>query len=188
MKRFTSNLFISGIVFASISCGSADAPSSNATTNRANNTALQTYTDNNSLPNAGEPMNSNVETAAMKQAKRLEEIRAAANAQTQKQVPVNTRPAPEDSVVSTVLTDVARETRVWKKHPTLAKIEKVHDGQNVSIKVFLRDGRVIDLPGTAIVQLDQIPSATVLTLVGVGPTAQKPGAQSATQNPGKKPK
>ena len=179
------------ITFALASCSSNDTmTNSQANANRASNVVPQTYINNNgqgSPANAEVLANANVETAAMKQARKLEEMRAAANNQTgKKPVPVNTRPAPEDSEITTSLTDVALEVRVWKKHPTLAKIEKVYDGQNVSIKVYLRDGRIIDLPGSSIAQLDQIPSATVLTLVGVGPTAQKPTASSKNENPAKK--
>lgn len=172
-----------------VSCGSADTtPNSTSNSNRASDAEPQSYVDNNGQ---GEPANTtelaeaNVDTAANRRAKKLEEMRAAANNQPQDAVPVNTRPAPEDSEITTTLTDVAREVRVWKKNPTLAKIEKVYDGQNVSIKVYLRNGRVFDLPGSSIAQLEQIPSATVLTLVGVGSNPQKPSASSQKEVPKK---
>ena len=177
-------LFLLAFVTAALASCSADETASNSqkSSNRASNSAPQTYVDNNGQ---GSPANTgelaNVETEAMRKARKLEEMRAAANSQSgKKPAPVNVRPAPEDSEITTTLTDVAREVRVWKKHPSLAKIEKIYDGQNISIKVYLRDGRVLDLPGTAIPQLDQVPSDNVLTLVGVAPTAAK------SENPVKK--
>ncbi|MFL6468969.1 MAG: hypothetical protein ACJ72Z_13510 [Pyrinomonadaceae bacterium] len=136
------------------------------------NAVPQSYTNNNGAVNSEAEIlaNANVDTAANRLRNRVEEMRAAAaNNVTTKPVPTNARPAAEDSTITTQLTDVARETRVWKKHPLLAKVEKIYDGKGASIKVYLKDGRVIDLPGTAIAQLDQVASATVLTLAGVTP-------------------
>src|SRR5436189_154062 len=66
-----------------------------------------------------------------------------------------------------ILLSTACSHSVGQKHPTLVKVEKIYDGKGSSIKVYLRDGRLVDLPGTAIPQLDQVPSATVLTLAGI---------------------
>ena len=98
---------------------------------------------------------------------KMKRLRTAAN-RSGKPIPsMNSRPAPEDSTISSTLTDVARETRIWKKHPVLAKVEKVFNGGEGSIKVYLRNGKVIDLPGSSITQLDQISAAGVLALAGV---------------------
>lgn len=186
MKRIFY-LSLTSFALGLTSCGSQEtASNAQPNLNRTSNTAPQTYINNNgqgATTNSAEN-NTNIVTPANRLQTKMEQQQSAANNQSQKAAPVNTRPAPEDSEITTTLTDVAREVRVWKKHPTLAKIEKTYSGQNISIKVYLRDGRVIDLPGSAIAQLDQIPSATVLTLVGVGPTAQKPSVQK--ENPLKK--
>ena len=178
MRRNLKFVFIA-VACLTISLSSCSSPetatNSQPNVNRASNASPQTFINNNGQPalaNSEELANANVETAAMRKEKRLEEMRAAANSDPRKAAPVNTRPAPEDSEMTTTLTDVAREVRIWKKHPTLAKVEKIYDGKNVTVKVYLRDGRVIDLPGSSIAQLDQIPAATVLGLAGLGSTTQ----------------
>ena len=142
--------------------------SSNNSSSEVNIAAVANTSSLNGVdPNPNMPANANIESASNRFKIKLEEMRAAAANTSSKPVPINARSAPEDSTITTQLTDVAREIRVWQKHPTLAKVEKVYDGNGSSIKVYLRDGRVIDLPGTAVPQLDQVPSATVLTLSGI---------------------
>jgi hypothetical protein len=150
-------------------CGSAESDSNTMAVNTAPN-----LNANGSVPNIAtttfnnaNSFNANSNRPMDEQIKRLEEMRQAAN-RSGKQIPsLNTRPAPEDSTMTATLTDFARETRTWKKHPVLAKVEKVHDGVDGSIKVHLRSGKVIDLPGKSIAQLDQITAAAVLQLVGL---------------------
>jgi hypothetical protein len=106
--------------------------------------------------------------AGSAQMRRIEEIRANANRGGDSKIQSqNTRPAPEDSTISMTLTDVAREVRTWKKDPVLARVEKTYDGGDGSMKVFLRNGRVIPLPGNSIANLGEIPASTVLSLAGV---------------------
>ena len=156
------------------SCGSAETNSNTMAVNTApnlnangsgQNVATTTFNGTNSFnANANRPMDAQI--------KRLEEMRQAAN-RAGKQIPsLNTRPAPEDSTMTATLTDFARETRTWKKHPVLAKVEKVHDGGDGSIKIYLRSGKVVDLPGKSIVQLDQITAAAVLQLAGMTSSVQ----------------
>ena len=114
--------------------------------------------------------NNGVPTATNRVQEKIDRMRAAAsNSVPTAPADMNSRPAPEDSVMTTQLTDVARETRVFNKHPLLKKVEKVHDSKGGSIKVYLRDGRVFDLPGTSITQLATLPSLSILQLVGITP-------------------
>jgi hypothetical protein len=137
------------------SVNSNSAPSANANTVTISNA------------NVG---NANLDTSDA--LKRFEEIRSNSNKAGKVPASLNSRPAPEDSTITSTLTDVARETRVWNKHPTLAKVEKVFDGGDGSIKVYLKNGKVIALPGNAIMQMDQVTAAGVLSLAGVGSTVQ----------------
>lgn len=83
-------------------------------------------------------------------------------------VPVQAgRPAPDDSTFTSILTDVGRETRTFRKHPQLLKVEKVIEIGKQSIKVYLKDGRVIDLPGEKIPNLSIIPASEILQIAGV---------------------
>lgn len=158
-------------------CSSSEVATnaSNTAAKGANNVAVSNAASVNVADlNPNILVNANIETASNRFELKREEMRNAANSASAKPLPMNARPAPEDSTITTQLTDVARETRVWQKHPTLAKVEKIYDGKGSSIKVYLRDGRVIALPGTAIPQLEQIPSATVLTLAGIIAADAKP--------------
>lgn len=151
-------------------CGSTESN----TNTMAVNTGPNLNSQNASLPNSANAnfnsansFNANANRPMDAQIQRLEEIRKAAN-RSGKPIPnLNSRPAPEDSTITATLTDFARETRTWKKHPVLLKVEKVHDGGNGSIKIYLRSGKVIDLPGKAIGRLDQIQASAILQLAGV---------------------
>jgi hypothetical protein len=157
-------------VLVLIGCGSTESN----TNTMAVNTGPNLNSQNASLPNSANAnfnsansFNANANRPMDAQIQRLEEIRKAAN-RSGKPIPnLNSRPAPEDSTITATLTDFARETRTWKKHPVLLKVEKVHDGGNGSIKVYLRSGKVIDLPGKAIGRLDQIQASAILQLAGV---------------------
>src|SRR5436189_2319483 len=158
-------------ILLSTACSSSEVATnaSNAAARDVNTAPIaNTLSINSADPNVSVAVNANIETASNRFEIKREAMRAdAANGASSKPLPINARPAPEDSTITTQLTDVARETRVWQKHPTLVKVEKIYDGKGSSIKVYLRNGRLIDLPGTAIPQLDQVPSATVLTLAGI---------------------
>ncbi|MBA2380062.1 MAG: hypothetical protein H0V76_10870 [Blastocatellia bacterium] len=99
---------------------------------------------------------------------RLNKLRAAAtkpgNGPLPKPVPME---APENSYVTAQLTDVAIETRVFRNHATLSKIERIHDGKNPVIKVYLKNGNVVTLPGDQIESISQAPSGVILKAAGV---------------------
>jgi hypothetical protein len=182
LNIFKVFLLLTALVF--VGCGSSETESSSASANPAKNadafvvnavnlSVVNSAANNSVTINANRPMDA--------QMQRLEQIRSANRSG--KQIPnLNSRPAPEGSTMTTTLTDVAREKRVWKKHPVLLSVEKVFDGGKGSIKVSLRDGRVIDLPGDAIAQVDQILAADVLTLVGIKPAAPKSTTAKRSDN------
>ena len=169
-------------------CSSSEVATnaSNAAGSGVNNASVsKTANINVGDPNTNIPVNTNIETASNRFESKREQMRNAANSVAPKPLPVNSRPAPEDSTISTQLTDVARETRVWQKHPALAKVEKIYDGKGSTIKVYLKDGRVIDLSGTAIPQLEQVSSATVLTLAGITAADARPNETKTGRAPKK---
>lgn len=100
------------------------------------------------------------------------------NSEAQPPVP-EWRPAPDNSVYSVVLTDAAVETRIFKNHPQLLRVEKRSDGKQRSIKVFLKDGRVIDLPGEKIEALGTAPAPAILEAAGLDSSAT--GGQRQTK-------
>ncbi|MEO8648392.1 MAG: hypothetical protein ABI539_04420, partial [Acidobacteriota bacterium] len=78
--------------------------------------------------------------------------------------------APDNSVFTAVLTDVATEIRTFKDHPQLLKVEKQTGTDWSRIKVFLKDGRVIELAGDKINSLGTASAASILAAAGVSPT------------------
>ncbi len=98
----------------------------------------------------------------------------------------NARPAPDNSTFTSYLTDAGYEIRSFKNHPQLLKVEKkVTSDGNQSIKVFLRNGKVVDLPGKRINPLASAPASLILEAAGVQPTPP-PRAPAGTA-PVKKP-
>jgi hypothetical protein len=96
------------------------------------------------------------------------------------------RPAPDNSTFTSYLTDAGYEIRTFKDHPQLKKVEKktTNDG-TVSIKVYLRNGKVIDLPGQAIPNLSGAPAILIMDAAGL---PSSPPTTAASGPPkGKKP-
>ena len=95
----------------------------------------------------------------------------------------NLRPAPENSTFTSYLADAGYEIRAFKKHPKLLKVEKKisSDGKQF-VKVFLRDGRVIEVPGESVAPLSTMSSVAILDIVADhtqpgGPGSKKPGTE-----------
>ncbi len=179
-------------MLVSMSCSScAESTNSKAVNSRSkSNSAANSNERGSNTPNAETanlnggslpPANTNNRTA-----ERIEKMRAnSANAPVSPTAGVSSRPGPEDSVIFTELKDVARETRIFKKHPLLAKVEKTHDGKTIAVKVFLRDGRIIDVPAASVVYLDQMPASTILQVAGV-PQTQTGQTDGQKPNPARK--
>ena len=88
------------------------------------------------------------------------------------------QPAPDNSTYTVVLAEAVNETRIFKSHPQIMKVEKVTGGNGSSIKVFLKNGRVVDLPGDRIPNLSNAPAAAIVSAISGGPdpnaTTKKP--------------
>ena len=98
----------------------------------------------------------------------------------------NARPAPDNSTFSSYLTDAGYEIRIFKNHPQLLKVEKkvTSDGKG-SMKVFLRNGKVIDLPANRIMPLSTAPASSILEAAGVhAPPPPAPAGPAPTKKSG----
>lgn len=182
-------LILSLILFAALSgCGGGESDSPVAKSNAAKGanrnsapTAPQTVPGSNNT-NAG-PTDENTQAQNPMVAarnKKLEAMRQAArdpNApkpDIEETLRKNTRPAPENSEFSVVLSDILVERRTFLKHPILAKVEKVTDGENKTIRVFTTDGKSLVLPGDAIDNLSTASSASILKAAGMNQPSQQP--------------
>ena len=98
----------------------------------------------------------------------------------------NARPAPDNSTFTSYLTDAGYEIRVFKNHPQLLKVEKkvTSDGKN-SMKIFLRNGKVVELPGNRIMPLATAPASSILEAAGVqAPSPPAPSGPAPTKKSG----
>jgi hypothetical protein len=80
--------------------------------------------------------------------------------------------APDNSEVSSTMNEkgVPIETRVFKNHPLLVKMEKSFaDIEKPVIKVYLKNGKVLIAPNDKISNTATVPADEILRLVGVKP-------------------
>lgn len=77
--------------------------------------------------------------------------------------------APDDSEFTMQLTDVGLETRTFKNHPQLIKVEKTITTKEQIVKVYLKDGRVIRIPTEKVSSMRMDAPATFLNAAGVKP-------------------
>lgn len=186
-----SLLLITVIAALGVACGLSE-PAGNAGKNSQTQKATGVNQNDRNSPEVaavntestnGDSVNATSQSATDRTMQRIERLRAeAANKTSSSNAGQVSRPAPEDSTITSQLADVARETRTFKKHRVLLRVEKVNDGKNSALRIFLRDGRTFDRPGTAIPNLSTITAAEILQIAGVGGPATNLG-----DSPKKKP-
>ena len=81
----------------------------------------------------------------------------------------NTAAAPDNSEIISQMNEKGQplETRTFKKHQVLAKVERV-DLDNQNIKVYLRNGKVVNLPEGKIENFLTAPASDILKALGIG--------------------
>lgn len=86
-------------------------------------------------------------------------------------MPANVKPAkreaPDNSEYWSTLTDVAVETRAFRDHPEILKAEKINDGRTVKIKVYLKNGNVVEAPGDRVRDFPRESVNTFASIAGV---------------------
>ena len=89
--------------------------------------------------------------------------------------------APDNSEMFAELGEVPIETRVFKNHPQLIKVVKSGIPPNQTIKVYLKGGKTVDLPGSKIPNLGTEPAANILQAAGVQPAAPPATTRDTTK-------
>lgn len=182
-------------IFIAGACSSAteEKPSAktNSTTNNANIASVQTGTevsppvaaDPNAVNATGAPMDG---PAANRLQSKMNALRddgqPVDNAKVQAMALKNARPAPDNSTFASYLTDAGYEIRTFKNHPQLLRVEKKVATDSQTLKVFLRGGRVVELPGNSISTLATASANAILAAAGVqqSPAPQKAGPAGAS--------
>lgn len=165
-------------------CSSAET-SKNTLNANSNRTAAVGETAGNSVPDVNGPAiaaNAPV-TAKQEKMEALRQAGVSAPEAVPGEIPagkLNSRPAPDNSEFVSTLTDVGRELRTFKDHPQLLKVEKIIDGKNENVKVYLRSGKVVNLAGSKIPNLATISAYDILNVAGlvVPPPPAQPNSDS----------
>ena len=185
-RAFIATLGLVGI-FITGACSSSteEKPSakSNSTTSNANTASVQNGTEVSPPADANavnEPSAGSLQSANRLQGK-LDKMRGDGepidNAKVEAMARKNARPAPDNSTFVSYLTDAGYEIRTFKSHPQLIRVERKVATDSQTIKVFLRNGRVVELPGNAITTLATASADSILSAAGVQPnTAPQKGA------------
>lgn len=166
MKKFYVFLILSSIAVLS-GCGSSGSTTSSkpATPGNPNNAnsvtvidttippASNTATAENPIPPGFDPTggNRNVNTAKMEAPKKLG------------------MPAADNSEIFTELAEIPRETRIFKDHPQLLKIIKSGIPPKQTVKVYLKNGKVMDMPADQIPNLSAEPALSIINKLGIAP-------------------
>jgi hypothetical protein len=93
------------------------------------------------------------------------------------------RPVSDNSEIFTELRDFPIETRVFKSHPQLVKVVKSGMPGKMTIKVYLKGGKVVDVPGDKFPNLGAETAASILDAAGI----KAPQPPSSTRPDQKKP-
>lgn len=94
------------------------------------------------------------------------------------------RSAPDDSTVTTSSRgkDFV-QTRVFKSHTILERVEKIMSGATTKYKVYLKNGKVLDAPAEKMENFATMAPVNILNAIGIEP---KPQTNPPTNSPEKK--
>ncbi len=88
--------------------------------------------------------------------------------------------APDNSEISTEMNKQGQpiETRTFKDHPSLVKVVRTYVTlENPQVKVYLKNGKVLDLPKGKIDNIFNVPADEILTAVGVAVQKSVPASK-----------
>lgn len=154
--------------------GANPANANSLAATNANSTGIQPYNGAQNLnPNAFNATNDNLKIVKYEPKK--------------DELPYGSRNAPDDSVISSGSRGADfLETRTFKNHPTLDKVEKIMDGKTDKYKVYLKNGKVVDAPADKMSNFAAMSPVSILEAVGISP--KQPVNPAANNNPKKEEK
>lgn len=192
----TSVAVIIGTLFLA-GCGSDAGPqakvtNSNSTSNSKAPVAVSVDTSDVNDPQQTS-VNSNSETgiaqisnvADMKQAK-LDKLKSGSGGPAPAGAQPLKREAPDNSQYWSILTDVALETRQFRDNPQIGKVEKINDGRKATVKIYLKTGKVVEVPGEKVPDISRESVTTFITLAGLKPPVAPPPPPSGEPSAEKK--
>ncbi len=195
MKSIYPAILSLGLGLNMVGCSSAEEKPGNQkiASNQRLNTAPNSNATNSAIPlnketaAVTEEAPTSDETMSSKRNSKMEAMRREAENSPPPKIDIeaelkkSTIPAPENSEFGAVLADMVFERRTFKSHPQLLKVEKTTKGGSKTIKVYLKDGTILDISGEKIEFISKATSASILQAAGVG-------AASDVRKPNSKPK
>lgn len=177
-------LYLTLCMFFLSSCSSApvaNVDSTNSNSINENSAAEISNANNNSVLTMEEFMNAN--NAAPAANSNISDLSGSPTGKNSRGRSANPEPldpnaemilttAPDDSVITTSMNKQGApiETRTFKSHPTLVKVERVYtELKNPTIKVYLKNGKTYDLPKEKIDDIFNISANEILKAVGAAP-------------------
>ncbi|MEO6588195.1 MAG: hypothetical protein ABIP06_02605 [Pyrinomonadaceae bacterium] len=103
---------------------------------------------------------------------------------------IKNMPAPDDSTYSAEMNSKGQpvETRIFKSHPVLAKIEKITmSPRDYIYKIYLKNGKVIESKSPDLKDFRVIAPVNILDAINIKPPPPKPARNSANPDQQKKP-
>jgi hypothetical protein len=174
MKYF---VFIISILVVFSGCAS-EGGGTNAAANGANPAAPNTNPANanalaatNSNPTGMQPYGGNINPNAFNATNT--NLKVIKYEPKKDELPYGTRPAPDDSVITSGSrgTDFV-ETRTFKNHAVLAKVERIMNGKTDKYKVYLKNGKVVDAPADKMNNMQSMAPENILDAIGMLPKPQ----------------
>lgn len=176
-------LVTAAMVGVNAGCSSGEVVRQNAASNQPGNTI-----SNKTVANATTTVNTNsnaVSDVANKVQSANSSETVAANRTTVTAPTAHKQTAPEDSTYSISLAGEAVETRVFNRHPVLAKVEKRMGSTKPSMTIFLRSGKMVSVDPKKVPQLKTALSSEILTAAGIAnapETADTPDRSPTKKN------
>jgi len=88
------------------------------------------------------------------------------------ELPYGSRSAPDESVITSGSRGTEFfETRTFKNHPVVAKVEKIMDGKTTKYKIFLKNGKTVEAPAEKMTNMAAMSPENILDAVGMLPKA-----------------
>ncbi|MCD9187486.1 MAG: hypothetical protein LUM44_13705 [Pyrinomonadaceae bacterium] len=196
MKKFiTCSIFFSLFIFAGCSSKSSETNSASSNTVTANSSVASAT--NNAQSNPSSSITSSGPTQVVQNVDPN-----AFNAKPESNVKIVTvdpkqdkntsgiygRPAPDKSTFKTTMDakGIATETRTFIDNPYLIKVERISTIPNKKIKIYLKNGKVVEVGEDKLPTFAVTAPGTILEAAGVDLKKLAEQNQTATDNPGKK--